>query len=227
MEGLGAASSVIAVVDISIKVVTICSQYYKAVASARDDIQRLQNQLCGLQTTLNRAREVIESPENDSLSASPEFSSQLDGCWATLNELLSKLEPDETQSVMRKFGLRALKWPFSRKEMERTMSALEQYQRRMMDSLQIDQTQVFSLKTIYRQDWLTISSNMLLKIQDKMEEISIRPEIELPVGQMPHFVLPFPRDADFISRPEIQSWIRDQYESTKYRAAIVGIGGIG
>lgn len=140
MEGLGAASSVIAVVDISIKVVTICSQYYKAVSSARDDIQRLENQVRGLQTTLNRAREVIESPENDSLSASREFSNQLDGCWATLHELLSKLEPNKGHSTMRQFGLRALKWPFSRKEMDRTMSVLEQYQRRMMDSLQVDQT---------------------------------------------------------------------------------------
>lgn len=140
MEGLGAASSVIAVVDISIKVVTICSQYYTAVSNARDDIQRLENQVRGLQTTLNRAREIIESPENDSLSASREFSIQLDGCWATLHELLSKLEPNKAQSTMRKFGLRALKWPFSRNEMDRTMTVLEQYQRRMMDSLQVDQT---------------------------------------------------------------------------------------
>lgn len=140
MDGLSAVTSVIAVVDISIKIVTICSQYYKAVAGARDDVQRLQTQVIGLQTTLNRARDVIESPKSTSLTVSREFSTHLDGCWVTLQGLLDKLEPKKKRNVMHKFGLRALKWPFNRKEMEATMSALEQYQRRMMDSLQIDQT---------------------------------------------------------------------------------------
>lgn len=68
---------------------------------------------------------------------------------------------------------------------------------------------------------------MLLNIQNKVENISIQPEIEVPVGQKPHFVVPFPRDPDFISRPEIQSWIREQYFGTSTRIAIIGIGGMG
>lgn len=68
---------------------------------------------------------------------------------------------------------------------------------------------------------------MLLKIQDKVEKLSIQPEVEVPVGHKPHFVVPFPRDPDFICRPDIQTWIREQYLGLLSRMAIIGIGGMG
>ena len=69
--------------------------------------------------------------------------------------------------------------------------------------------------------------NILLNIEKKIEQVSIQPQIEVPVGEKPHFLVPFPKDVDFISRPEIQSWIREQYAGTRSRLALIGIGGIG
>ncbi|KAF3184867.1 hypothetical protein TWF225_005778 [Orbilia oligospora] len=41
MEAIGAASSVIAIVELSAKVASVCLEYYAAVKDARDEITRL------------------------------------------------------------------------------------------------------------------------------------------------------------------------------------------
>lgn len=41
---------------------------------------------------------------------------------------------------MRRFGLRALKWPFSRMEMESVIANLERCEQTIMLGLQVDQT---------------------------------------------------------------------------------------
>lgn len=69
--------------------------------------------------------------------------------------------------------------------------------------------------------------NILLSIERKIEQISIQPKIDVAVGEKPHFIVPFPKDEDFIPRPEIQTWIRQQYASARSRMALIGIGGIG
>lgn len=45
MEAIGAAANIIAVIDLSAKVATLCLQYYTEVAGAQADITRLQSQI--------------------------------------------------------------------------------------------------------------------------------------------------------------------------------------
>lgn len=140
MDGLSVAASVIAVVDVSVKVITLCSQYSKAVANASADISRLEILVKGLKTTLDHAEALVKTPQGASLSTSHDLQDQLAGCQSTLQQLHHKLDMGVARQAKRYVWIRALKWPFSHGEIEATMSTIERYHRRIMDGLQVDQT---------------------------------------------------------------------------------------
>lgn len=140
MEALGGAASVIAVVDLSVKVTTLVFQYSKGVANARADVARLHSQAKSLDTTLQYAKRLVEGPDSPSLPASHDLADQFRGCQGELESLRAKIEPGTARKTMRRFGLRALKWPFSSKETETIIRTLERYQLNIMSGLQIDQT---------------------------------------------------------------------------------------
>lgn len=140
MDGLSVAASVIAVVDVSVKIITLCSQYSKAVANASADIYRLETMVKGLKTTLDHAEALIKAPQGASLSTSHDLQDQLAGCRSTLQQLYHRLDIGISRRAKRRFWIRALKWPFSHGEIEATMSTIERYHRRIMDGLQVDQT---------------------------------------------------------------------------------------
>lgn len=139
MDGLSVAANVVAVIDVSVKVITLCSQYSKAVANARADIARLTTMVKGLKTTVDHVKALLEAPQGKSLSTSQSLQDQLAASQSILQELHNKLQPGLAASGSRRFWIRALKWPFSHGEIEAIMSKLEQYHRRIMDGLQIDQ----------------------------------------------------------------------------------------
>ncbi|KAM6505253.1 hypothetical protein FSOLCH5_014486 [Fusarium solani] len=110
---------------------------------------------------------------------------------------------------MRRFGLRALKWPFDSKEVSDIVSNLERYERTITLGLQIDQT------------------TLLLDIRQRIEGVSLQPEEDVSIARKPCFSLPFERDPDFVDRPDIMAWIKEQYTGPVGRMALVGMGGFG
>ncbi|KAJ0358883.1 hypothetical protein COL26b_014447 [Colletotrichum chrysophilum] len=50
---------------------------------------------------------------------------------------------------------------------------------------------------------------------------------DLSTTRNPHFVVPFPSDPDFVNRPDIWTWIEEQYAGPNSRFALVGMGGFG
>ncbi|KAJ3474576.1 hypothetical protein NLG97_g9783 [Lecanicillium saksenae] len=83
-DGVSIAASIVAVVDVSVKIITLCSQYSKAVANAGADIAHLETLVKGLKTTLGRAQALIEALQGASLSTSQDLPEQLAGCRSTL-----------------------------------------------------------------------------------------------------------------------------------------------
>ncbi|KAH8734444.1 hypothetical protein BGZ61DRAFT_490401 [Ilyonectria robusta] len=164
MEAIGAAANIIAVIDLSAKVATLCLQYYTEVAGAQADITRLQSQIN--------------------------------------HQLEDKLDPSRARKAMRRFGLRALKWPFSRKEMESVIANLERCEQTIMVDLQVDQTRI------------------LLDINDKIEGISPQVADDSPKVHKPHFMVPFPADPDFFERPAIWTWLTERYAEPVSRIAL-------
>jgi hypothetical protein len=140
MEGLGVAANVMAVIDLSAKVATLCFQYSKEVASARADIQRLHAQVKHLGAALQASQRLMESTKSQSLSTSQELVGSFRDCITELGRLEQKLSPRTVRTTMRRLGLRALKWPFNSKEVDQLLSNLERHEKTILLGLQIDQT---------------------------------------------------------------------------------------
>ncbi|GAB1318169.1 Vegetative incompatibility protein HET-E-1 [Madurella fahalii] len=150
MEGVGSAASVITVIELSAKVASLCIQYSSAVKNARSDIERFQGELERLKTTLHGVRELLESQNGKRLRTSQDMWDGLSDCFSQLTQLQLKLEKKRnhgsTRKVMSRFGFRALKWPFERKEVDSIIKNLEGYRDTLSVVLAIDgATQVLSV----------------------------------------------------------------------------------
>ncbi|KAJ4194598.1 hypothetical protein NW759_016499 [Fusarium solani] len=141
-EALGVASSVIAVVDLSAKVLSLCLQYSREVKNAKDDIERLRKEVADFQTTTQQVRDLVEGPRGQELEASRQLGSAIkDGRW-TLEKLAQALEPSKHRKAMSRLGVRALKWPFESKDVEGTIQNLARCGGNILLALNIDQTAI-------------------------------------------------------------------------------------
>ena len=143
MDGLSGAASVIAVIDISAKVASICFQYSVEVKHAKDDIERLHRKINEVKDVLKRLQQLLKQDESR-LSTTRTLLDPLQRCFQELNDLegklKAKLEPSLGRKAMQRFGMRALKWPFTSKEVEKAVQDLENYRNTFSLALQVDQT---------------------------------------------------------------------------------------
>jgi hypothetical protein len=208
MEAVGVAANIIAVIDISAKVATLCVQYAKEVAGAKQDIERLRTQVEHLGAALQAAQTLVEDAQAQSLFTSQKLVDLFHPCIAELRRLATKLDPSPGRKTMRRIGIRALKWPFSSKEVDQMLSSLERHEKTILLGLQIDQTAV------------------LLDIQNRIQHLSLSTE-NAPTSRKSHRMVPFFPDPDFVHRPAIEQWMQDQYARPDRRMALVGMGGFG
>lgn len=139
MDGISGAASLIAVIEVSAKVISLCAQYTIAVKDARKDIERLQRKVADLKEVLGDVKQLLDGRDKARLSAT------LQDSFVRLEELNSQLDPGKTRKAMSRLGMRALKWPFASKELERIVVDIERYKQTFILALQVDQTWVLNL----------------------------------------------------------------------------------
>ncbi|KAH8588534.1 vegetative incompatibility protein HET-E-1 [Bisporella sp. PMI_857] len=127
MAGIGEAASIIAVIDLSAKVASICFQYSREVAGAKNEILSLQAELSGLQDVLEKLKHLLEQPDSAKLSALPEINHALDAAENQLKELDKKLDIEKSRNPLKRYGLRALKWPFESNDVRKIIDRLERF----------------------------------------------------------------------------------------------------
>ncbi|KAF7536892.1 hypothetical protein G7054_g4190 [Neopestalotiopsis clavispora] len=147
MEALGGVGSIIAVVDLSAKILSLCSQYFKEVKNARNSIEDLQKAVTNIQTQHEKTRALLEGRMGFLLETSQELIKGHHGCKRELEDLKLTLEQNfntknGSSKIMRKFGQRALKWPFEASTVHATARKLRGFQEDMTNGLIIDQTVV-------------------------------------------------------------------------------------
>ncbi|KAM0347540.1 hypothetical protein ACHAP4_011340, partial [Fusarium culmorum] len=141
-EALGVVSSVIAVVDLSAKVFALCLQYSQEVKDAKDDIEKLREELATFQATTKELQALVEGPRGKELKASQQLKSAVENSRLRLEELEKQLQPSTRRKRMSRFGIRALKWPFDSKEVKGTIEDLERCRGTISLALNIDQTAI-------------------------------------------------------------------------------------
>jgi hypothetical protein len=140
MDGLSGAASVIAVIDLSAKITALCFQYSIAVKDAKNDIERIQKKVDDIKHIVESIKNLLDGPHKAQLSTAHGLFKSLKQCLQQLEQLKQQLEPGNTRKAMSRFGVRALKWPFTSKQVENTVSSLEGYERSFTLALQVDQT---------------------------------------------------------------------------------------
>ncbi|KAJ4254537.1 hypothetical protein NW762_010136 [Fusarium torreyae] len=93
MEALGVAANVIAVIDISVKILQVCSQYAKEVKDARDDIEQFREEVADLQSVTKEVHRLINSPGGTKLRTPQSFAETIESSESLLSELCDRLEP--------------------------------------------------------------------------------------------------------------------------------------
>ena len=140
MEGLGVAASVIAVVELSAKVASLCLQYCKDVKHAKDDIIRLRKQVIDLENVSASVAQLLDGPNGPKLKASQHLRAAMLECRIQLEWLHNTLTPKTARQAMSRLGLPSLKWPFQRKETDKIVQGLGRCNQSMSLALQVDQT---------------------------------------------------------------------------------------
>ena len=129
--------TILAVVQISTKVLSLLSKYYRDVKDAKEKVQLLSEEIETFQNVLQSVRNTVErSPAKLSAVsvAAIERSQQ------HLSDLEEKLNPPTRKKVMDRVGLRALKWPFTNKEVEEWITKLNRDKSTLVLALNSDQT---------------------------------------------------------------------------------------
>lgn len=127
MDGVSAAASVVALVETSLKVVSLCAEYYSHVKNAKKNADRLCLEVRAFISVLQNLDKLARSPGAIKLFASRSLSDDIRQCLTCLERLQKKLEPGKGRKAMSRYGIRALKWPFESKELEKDLDMLERY----------------------------------------------------------------------------------------------------
>lgn len=129
----------IAVIQISAKVASLCLQYLKAVKDAKDDITRLQQKVESVTGVLRKLEELFDGPVKAPLPTTDALGVALEQCFRDLQKIKTGLEPGKSRKAMTRMGLRALKWPFTNKGVEKMVGRLGEYEQTFNLALQVDQ----------------------------------------------------------------------------------------
>ena len=139
MDGLSVAASLIAVVQLSAQVFSLCQEYYIGVKHARDEIQRLSNEVLAIHEILEKISDLLDGPDSakfSTLALLGKKNGPAQQCAAQLQEIKTRLEPHEG---MRKLGRRALQWPLKSDNVNKMVLALERYKSTFTLALSTDQ----------------------------------------------------------------------------------------
>ena len=141
MEPLGGAASVIAVVQISDRILSLCGKYSLAVRDAREDIRRLGSEIRALRDVMVSVDEMVQSPDAMRLHAFNSLADTITQCLSDLNNLERRLDPGRGRKTMGRIGARALKWPFKSKDIVKVIEAVDRHKGTISLALHADQRQ--------------------------------------------------------------------------------------
>ncbi|KAL6893443.1 hypothetical protein GGI43DRAFT_413354 [Trichoderma evansii] len=142
MEGLGIAANIIAVADLSAKLLSLFFQYSREVKNAKNDISRLSNEVKNFKKASASIQQLINGPHELKLQASRKLCDAVDEGLLRLQELEQSLRPRRHQKAMSRAGIRALRWPFQSKDVERAIRDLAHSREAISLALQVDQVAI-------------------------------------------------------------------------------------
>ncbi|THC97970.1 hypothetical protein EYZ11_002540 [Aspergillus tanneri] len=143
MEPLSGAGSVIAVIQLASCIAKILGDYINDVKIAKRDILDLQQEIDGLAGVLRKLNTLLDRSNSEKFNSSNALLDDVKECSSTLEILKTKINSEMAGITMKRWGLRALKWPLKRTEVDETIKRIERYKSLFTLALQLDQTYVW------------------------------------------------------------------------------------
>lgn len=141
MEVLGGVANVLAVVDMAGKVLELCWNYYSSVKAAKTDIELLCNETTDVLHVFKQVEELMKDPQAGKLLASSQLIERtLSEIKKELESLITKLRPETPDKKLPWFYIRALKWPLTSADVDKTLRHLERQKTTLIAALNLDQT---------------------------------------------------------------------------------------
>ncbi|KAK2779211.1 hypothetical protein FQN52_002507 [Onygenales sp. PD_12] len=138
MEALGAAASVITIVEVSAKAATSCLKYINRVKASKVERKLLQDGVKSLLDTLNDVARLLDGPNSSKLSASQKLRQAVHDCLPELQDLEKRLRPKKARKITFLARFRDLKWPFEGNEAERRLARIKECRETLSLALHID-----------------------------------------------------------------------------------------
>ena len=140
MEAIGGLATVTTVVNLSIKVISLCVEYLSSVKGAKEDIERVIGEVKDVQSILQKVQQLVQSSNGRKLQTSQSIVDGIKRCAEILEDLKDSLELGKRQKAMSRVGLRAFKWPFTTKGVEKVINDLQTCKQTIALALNVDQT---------------------------------------------------------------------------------------
>ena len=135
----------LAIVKMSASVLSIIWKYYSSVKDAKKDIERLEDEIRVVNKVFQSLKDLLDRANIPGTGTTklPVSKSLLEPTRRTLSEiqeLEKRLNPNPGRKVMNRVGVRALKWPLQKKDVDGYIARLERDKTTVVSALQIDQT---------------------------------------------------------------------------------------
>ncbi|KAF8542441.1 NACHT and WD40 domain protein [Trichophaea hybrida] len=141
MDPLSLSASVIAVVQISKEILTLCGKYALDVKGAKKDIENLRSEVTALHVVLNRVKDLAEGHHAAKLPGLQSLAVAIGQCSSELEDLKTRLDPGKMRLAMNRLRI-SLKWPFESEDVNKCIAALERIKTTISLALCADQSQL-------------------------------------------------------------------------------------
>lgn len=128
--------TILAAVTTSATVIRLISKYYSGVKNAREEVKRFSASVEEIHNVLQKVQALAKGPDAARLPASDPAVAAIEQSLREITELEEQLNP----KMMRRVGLRALKWPFTSKQTDEYITNLERRKAMLSLALNADQT---------------------------------------------------------------------------------------
>lgn len=139
VEVLGVFVNVLAVVELSAKLVGTCARYAIDVKNANNDKARLIREITTLNYVSQDVKDLLDGPLGIKLRTSTKLHHAIVDGKFQLQSLARKLSTGVAHAT-KEPGIPAWKWPFQSKDVEKTIGELIRCNQAISLALQVDQT---------------------------------------------------------------------------------------
>ncbi|KAL3457447.1 hypothetical protein BJX64DRAFT_293126 [Aspergillus heterothallicus] len=133
--------TIIAVAQLAGSLALTLGRYIKRAKGAKDEVLTLQKKTQVLQKTLEDLAGLLQNGDNSRLATLKGVSDDIQECQTTLTSFQQRLETKKSK-LKEMFGTDNLKWPFQSGDFKSLIGEIDDYQKRFIHALKIDQTKI-------------------------------------------------------------------------------------